>query len=79
MAYKRISLAKLLAGATGHVIGSRGLEFGTTGLHQPFDVITAMTVSLSQYIICLPNETLQNRTCFLSAIPKDYKVLKILH
>jgi len=63
----------------GHVIGSRGLEFGTTGLHQPFDVITAIDSIFNQqlYEYVLPNETIaKSYIAFLSAIPKDYKGVK---
>lgn len=63
----------------GHVIGSRGLEFGTTGLHQPFDVITAIDSIFNQQLCeyIAPNETVtKSYIAFLSAIPKDYKGVK---
>jgi len=60
----------------GHIPGARGLEFGTTGLHQPFDVIESIDSIFSQQLSehIAPNETIsKSYIAFLAAIPNDYK------
>lgn len=55
---------------------ARGLEFGTTGLHQPYPILVAkgriFGRSLYEYLDA--NETASKSfACFLFPIPKDYK------
>ncbi|MBM3832038.1 MAG: hypothetical protein FJ403_01940 [Verrucomicrobia bacterium] len=55
---------------------ARGLEFGTTGLHQPFGILVAkgriFERALYQYLDA--NESItKSYACFLFKIPKDYK------
>jgi hypothetical protein len=60
----------------GHVPGARGLEFGTTGLHQPFDVIESIDSIFNQQLCeyIEPTETVSKSYIgFLSAIPNNYK------
>jgi hypothetical protein len=54
---------------------ARGLEFGTTGLHQPFPVLVAKgkIFGRSIYEYLDANATVsKSYACFLFAIPKDY-------
>jgi len=55
---------------------ARGLEFGTTGLHQPFPILVAkgriFGRTLYEYLDA--GQTIAKRyACFLFKIPKDYK------
>ena len=55
---------------------ARGLEFGTTGLHQPFPILVAKGKifgrAIYQYLDA--SETVaKSYACFLFKIPKDYK------
>jgi hypothetical protein len=55
---------------------ARGLEFGTTGLHQPFDVIESVDSIFNQQLCeyLEPNESVTKfYIAFLAAIPSDYK------
>lgn len=55
---------------------ARGLEFGTTGLHQPFPILVAKGQIFGRplYEYLDANETRsKSYVCFLFQIPKDYK------
>jgi hypothetical protein len=55
---------------------ARGLEFGTTGLHQPFPILVAkgriFGRSLFEYLDAGETRT-KSYTCFLFQIPRDYR------
>ncbi|RPI81033.1 MAG: hypothetical protein EHM42_05860 [Planctomycetaceae bacterium] len=55
---------------------ARGLEFGTTGYHQPFPVLvrTGRLLDRATYEFLDANETAtRSFLCFLAAIPEDYQ------
>src|SRR5690348_13704524 len=55
---------------------ARGLEFGTTGLHQPFSILVAKgrIFGRSIYEYLDAGQTVsKSYACFLVPIPKDYK------
>lgn len=55
---------------------ARGLEFGTTGLHQPFSILVAKGKILGRTLyefLDADATTAKSYACFLFRIPKDYK------
>ena len=64
------------AADAGQAQQARGLEFGTTGLHQPFPILVAKGRIFGRTIYehLDANETVSKTyACFLFKIPKDYK------